>query len=167
MHAEHPTGAQYQVLCAQIDQSLFTGQLACTVNTGRPSDIAFLIGHIRIAGEDVVGGDMQQRNPCFIRRFRQMRNAIPVDCICPLRLAFRFIDGGIGGGIDDQLRTYACNSFTDLFFIGDIQLTGAQTCHNEASRCAAQQFESNLTACTGNQYLHVSSPCQAIRAGWG
>ena len=72
-----------------------------------------------------------------------------VDLRSEFRLGFGFVDGGVGGGVDDDVRSYALNRGGETGLVGEVAAQlGAiviKRDHFSQRREAALQFPADLT----------------------
>ena len=102
------------------------GCLAGPVDAERPDRIVFGVGRRLGAVEHVVGGKVDERDPGVGRGFGQMGRPVGVDGERRIRLRFGAINGGVGGGVDDQRRSVALHDTPDRIPIGDIEIVVAK-----------------------------------------
>lgn len=145
---------------------LFAAELAGAVDAERSADVLLAVGAAQVAGEDVVAGQLEQRDAPLLRRLRQVRGAVAIDRPGPRRLRLGAIHRGVGGGIDDQLRTHPFHLRGDLRSIADIQLRGPQPDDRPVCRRMAQQLAAQLAVSAGDQHAQrrgrigaVHRPC--------
>ncbi len=125
-------------------QRLFASQLAGAIDRQRGDRILFGISAVLLAVEDEIGRDMDHRQPVPRRRQRHMPRAAAIDRIGHLRLALGLVDGGIGGGVDDDAVGHLFQSGIDRQRIGDIDLRSGQeqalpsVLHGEGSQGTAK-----------------------------
>lgn len=145
-----------------LGDGLLAGQLARAIHTAGGGAIGFAIRHVRIAGEHVVGRQVQQRDARLGRRRRQIGTAVPVDRVGLLGVALGVVDMGIGSGIDDQPRPLQPYLARNLVGTGDIQLlTRTAQSHQTEAAGAIDHFMANLTASTAYKDSHC------FFASWG
>ena len=126
VRAENPGGAQDHVAVEPLADRPLAGCLAGPVDAERPERIVFGVGRRLGAVEHVIGGKVDERDPGLGRGFGQMGRPIGVDGECRIRLRFGAINGGIGGGVDDQRRPVALHDVPDRIPIGDIEIVVAK-----------------------------------------
>ena len=95
---------------------------------------------------------MDERDPGRGRGFGQMGWTIGVDGERRFRLQFGAIDGGVGGGVDDQHRPVAVDDAPDRIPIGNIEIAVAEPDQRHAlRRPRLHQLAADLAAATDDQ----------------
>ena len=81
---------------------LFAGQLACAIDVERRGRVVFGPGPGLAAVEDVVGGVVDEERVALDGLFGEDAGREGVDGVGESHLGLGAIDGGVGGGVENQ-----------------------------------------------------------------
>ena len=120
-----------------------------------------------MAVEHVVGAVVQQQRAARRRFARQHGGGFGVDALGGWRVGFGLVDGGVGGGVDDQPRPERAHGGGQAVEVGQVAtqavLAGAVQRHQCAQRRQrALQLPAHLAVLAQQQNVHA--PCPAAPA---
>ncbi len=104
MRGKDPGRAQDHRLPARLGHPPFAQKLRCAIGTQGCDRIILAPGPGARAVEDIVGGDMQERQPPRRRRTGHRAGRLAIHQIGRCPVGFGLIDGGVGGGVDNEVR---------------------------------------------------------------
>ncbi len=103
--AADPRSAQYQMARVRPSHTMFTCKLSPPVDANRPRSIRLNVRRIFAAIEYVVRREMDDRYPGLCGGLGDGFCSNDVDRLGEKRFILRFIDGGVGCGINDHIRS--------------------------------------------------------------
>jgi len=115
-----PAGAKDQVPTPGGEDRPLPRQLAVAIDVERAGRAALGPRQVAAAVEHVVGAVVHQPSPALVRQLRQQARCVGVDALRQRRLALGFVDCGVGGGVDDHLRTQLLHRARQRFEVGQI-----------------------------------------------
>ena len=125
MLAVKPGGAHdVAAIGVELGDQFLTERFASTVGRDGVDGGIFGVGGGRGAVEDVVGGVLHQGRTDRGRRLCKVSCARAVDGGCPFFVSFGIIDGGVGGGVDDDV--VAGDGFDNRGKVGDIEVGASE-----------------------------------------
>ena len=104
VRAEEPRGADDDAVGAAFGDQPFAEQFGAPVGAFRPGRIVLTVRAIERAVEHVVGGQLQQRRADTGGGFRHVAGPLAVDGDGEALLRLGLVDGGVGGGVDHDVR---------------------------------------------------------------
>src|SRR6185437_4174660 len=116
----HPCGAKDQVARAAVAQCIFAREFGTTVHADGMGGIDLAIRARRAAIEYVIGGVMHHARAVLFRPGTQHAERVAIDALRELGFVLRAIDGGVGGGVDDDVRRDAVECFDQTIEIGEV-----------------------------------------------
>ena len=72
-------------------------------------------------------------------------------------LGFSLVDRRIGGGIDDNVGTFACDRRSDGLFVGKIEFRAADRDHLNTGASRFHKAARQLALTAGDENLHLAS----------
>ena len=111
-----------------------TGQFGAPIDPQRGHRIVFDIGGGLAAIEDIVGRNVDQRQTKALRRRRHSPGPGSIDGMGKLRLAFRLVDGGIGGSGNHHICTGCAEGRGNARRFGEIKFGPTKRDHLDARR---------------------------------
>ena len=118
--AKHPCSAQDDGARAGGERGGFAVQLGLPVHALRGGGVGFAVGGFAFAVKHIVGGDVQKRGADVLGSFGEVARAVYVDGAGEIGLAFGFIYGGVGGGVDDDVGAVGLDSLKHGGAVGDV-----------------------------------------------
>ncbi len=105
----HPGSAQNEMAATAGGDGLFARELAAAVGALRVGGVGLGVAAGRRFGavEHVVGGVVNQHGVVFRGPGGEHARRCGVDALGQFRVGLGFVDGGVGGGVDDKLRLLA------------------------------------------------------------
>ena len=120
VRAVDPTGAKDEIFAADVFDGLFAGQLACAVDVQRVGRVG-LDPRLRLAAvEDIIRGVVNEQRVALARLFGENARRLRVDGVGELAFGFGAIDGGVGGGVENEIGRGTANQSAGLIGIGQI-----------------------------------------------
>ena len=112
--------------------------------------------------EHIVSGDVQEPSTTFLNGSRQIGGRFGIEGGSQLTVAFRFVDGGIGGTVDDAVYFVLCHKLVDCQLVGDVKLFHVSVQPLVVGIVFLKQLQlvAKLPVASSNEYFHNSSfPC--------
>ena len=160
--AEDPGGAQDHGLGPAGQHRSLARQLARAVDPGGARRVVLAVGCGLFAGEDVVGGDMHQRQSKAGGGARHYARAGGIDRQGQLGLALRPVNRGVGCGVADCGGTGCSERTAGDFFIrrGEIERRAPHG-HDLVAQCRAAfcQCPCQLPGTAGHRQPHFGPVC--------
>lgn len=156
-----PAGAQDQVCAAHRADRLFPGQLAAAVDSQRVGLVVLGVGRGLAAIKDVVGGVVDQRRAQGSGLFGQHAGGSGIEGEGGLGLALGLVHGGVGGGVDDQVRALGTDPLADGLAVGKVEAVAAQDQQFALAGEGQGQFTGDLAAVAGDEDLHGNTSASA------
>ena len=120
MRAVDPTGAKDEIFAADVFDGLFAGQLAGAIDIEWIGRVGF-DPRLRLAAvKDVVGGVVNEKGVALAGFFGENARRLLVDGVGEIALGFGAIDGGVGGGVENEIGRGAADQSAGLIGIGEI-----------------------------------------------
>jgi hypothetical protein len=124
-----PGGAHEEVARLVGADGLLSGELAPSVDGARCRHRLLVQGTAPLAGEDVVGGDVQQGDAAVRGRARQDLGPRGIRPEGALGVALRPVHVGPGGGVDHEIGADGVEGGVHRGAVGDVQRRARQTAH--------------------------------------
>ena len=139
-----------------VCQGQFAVALGLAVDALRVGGIVFRVGALLGAVEDVVGGvvDDEGAEPGSLLAKNARRNG--VDRKGRLAVGFGLVDGGVGGGIDDDVGACITNQLADSFWARKVTFRQVNRNDFAERRQAALEFEADLAVLAGEEEFHLN-----------
>ena len=155
------TRAQEQVAAAARANLLLAGELAAAVDAQRPGQVELGRRRAAGAGEDVVAAVVDEPGLGCLRGARQRADRRGVDQRREFRLGLGTIDGGVGGGVDDQRRRDRAHGGGQRFRVAKVAAQGLAIGRTEGDDLAQHgqrplQLPAELAVLAEEQDLHAA-----------
>ena len=95
------------MIVVDLRDFLFANQFRAAIGAGRAGGVVLAIGAVEPAVEHIIGRKVQQGFAQLGGDLGDIAGAVAIDPQRDLRLAFRLVHGGIGGGVDDASQWVA------------------------------------------------------------
>ena len=124
VRAVDPTGAEDEKFAADVFDGLLAGELAGAVDVERIGRVGldpwrrFGLGFAAV--ENVVGGVVDEKGVAPEGFFGEDARRLLVDGVGKIALGLGAIDGGVGGGVENDIGRGAANQLAGLLGIGEI-----------------------------------------------
>ena len=139
-----------------VRQSEFAVALGAAVDAQRVGGIVLRVGALLGAVEDVVGGvvDEEGAEPRGLLAKNTRRNGVDRDG--RLAVGFGLVDGGVGGGVDDDVGACITNQLADSFWARKVAFRQVDRNDFAERRQAALEFEADLAVLAGEEEFHLN-----------
>src|SRR3569833_2139608 len=133
---------------------LFARGLARAVDVDGIDRIVFHVRPLLGAVEDVVGGDVDQRDVRTCAGRGEMRRAVTIHRVGLIGFRLGLVDGGVRGGIHHHVERTGCDYCVYRAYVGDVQFGALGTHHRHAEFFrATHELPTDLAVSAGHQYL--------------
>ena len=121
--AVEPRGAHNEVAVAELLDVLLAHELGGAVGADGAGDGGLILRDAAVlaAGENVVGGDMDQTGPGLGGSLREVAGAEGVGLEGSVVVHLAAVHIGVGGAVDDDIRALAADEVVHHLVVGDVQ----------------------------------------------
>ena len=136
---DDPGGAQHDGVAADGQHRLLAGKLRGAINAERCRRVGFDVGRALDAVEDVIGGDMDERDPRLGSQHGEPGGAVPVGAEGRRRVILGGIDGSVGGGVDHRGEAVRREGRRDRLRPVEVERGTADVKHRQGPPCPRQR----------------------------
>ncbi len=152
-----PRGAHDEVPWIGVAYRILPFELAPAVDGAGAGLVALVVGTPGLPVEDVVGGEVQDRDPALLRGDRQDPGAAGVSREGRLRVALGAVHIRVGRGVEEEVGTRLVESLLHLAPVADVELGLARGDHLVGAE-AGPHHSAELPFGSGDQDPHRTAP---------
>lgn len=135
---------------------LFAGEFGCAVDVQGVGFIFGGVGAALLAVEDEIGREVDQAAGGFLGGDGEVFGAMGVDGHGDIRFGFGLVHGGVGGGVDDGVRSNFADGFEYRLAVGDVELAAGQGDDFVHGGSQMLQGDAELAVGAGDEDFHFA-----------
>ena len=112
-----PCGTEYDRVGTVCEECLLASQFGSSVGGTGCYGVALAAGNPSLAGEDIVGADMNDLGACC----GEVLYGFCIDTQCGRLVLFRLVDIGVGGAVDNQVNGIVAHEGVHRLAAGDVE----------------------------------------------